>query len=261
MKFPNPPVAEVWLSFSFDPNASKREWDLDLLQKYLSEYTSELPIRDLLYDESLQVQASSPTAMPRIVGKQVQLKTVRQWNQERSRVLVVEDDQISFHLLRTECESPGYHKVRAEAESKLADYVRVFEPIKIRDASLHYLDIIEIPIPESTKIFLKDYFHISAEIPEEPFGMIEGFTNQFQIACPVDRGPLFMELQAMPSEPSKKVLRFRMEWHKQSSHVNTLDLTQVWSRIDVAHQYMRKCFLASFTEQTLEIFNSTKAEN
>jgi hypothetical protein len=74
------------------------------------------------------------------------------------------------------------------------------------------------------------------------------------MVCPVDPGPLLLQLQAIPSPPESNVFRFRMDWHKQCSAVNTLELSQVWSRMDVAHDYMRQCFLASFTQRTLELF-------
>ena len=254
MKFRKPPVVEVWISVDFEPNEKKRQWDLGLVQKYVEQYHEEFPRLEALHEQTIQVQETSPTDLPKVIRKDVRLQSVRLWNDARSRMLQIGDDNLSYHILKAADDTPGYQKVREAAQSKLEDYARIFQPSQIRNATLHYLDVIEIPRPVGGKLDLKDYIIPSADLPEDPFGPISGLTYQFQLICPVDRGPLFLQLQAMPSSPENNAFRFRMEWHKQSSDVNTLDFAQVWARMDIAHEYMRRCFLASFTQRTLDLF-------
>lgn len=254
VKFRKPPVVEVWISVDFDPNENKRQWEIELVQQYLEMYRAELPRIEAIHERQIQVEETSPQALPEVIGHQVRLQFVRLSNETRSRVLQIGDDQLSFHVVKEGEAFPGYRIVRDEMQKKLEDYARIFQPSRIRDATLHYLDIIEIPRPESGKIDLPDYFLPSIDLPEEPFGPISGFANRFQMVCPVDPGPLHLQLQAIPSPPESNVFRFLMDWHKQSSAVNTLELSQVWSRMDVAHNYMRQCFLASFTQRTLDLF-------
>ncbi len=253
-KFRKPPVVEVWISIDFDPNVNKRQWDLELVQQYVRQYHLEFPKLEVVHQRQIQVQETSPTDLPKIVAQQVRVESVRLWNATRTRTLQIGDDNLSYHMLKSDEGAPGYRTVREAAQSKLEDYSRTFEPSQIRNATLHYLDIIEIPRPENGKLDLKDYFVPSVDLPEEPFGPISGLSYQFQVMCPVDPGPLFLQLQAMASPPESDVFRFRMEWHKQSSEVNTLDLAQVWARMDIAHEYMRQCFLAAFPQRTLELF-------
>ncbi len=56
------------------------------------------------------------------------------------------------------------------------------------------------------------------------------------------------------------MLRFRLEWHKQSSDVNTLDLEQVWKRMDIAHDYMWNCFTTALSKATLDLFEPIPEE-
>ncbi|MBS0210426.1 MAG: TIGR04255 family protein [Planctomycetes bacterium] len=254
-RFRKPPVVEVWISVEFDPNENKREWQLELVQQYVELYQAELPKLEAVHERQIQVDETSPQALPKVIGQQVRLQFVRMSNGRRTRALQIGDDQLSFHVLKEDQAYPGYRIVRDEMQRKLDDYARIFQPTRIRNATLHYLDIIDIPRPESGEIDLPDYFVASIDLPEEPFGQIGGFAHRFQMACPVDPGPLLLQLQAIPSPPESNVFRFRMDWHKQSAAVNTLDLSQVWSRMDVAHDYMRRCFLASFTQRTLELFD------
>lgn len=254
MRFKNPPVVESWISFDFDPNENKREWDLALVQQYAQLYCKELPKLEAIHERQIQVQETSPTDLPKVVAQQERLQFVRLTNEDRSRVLQLGDDQLSCHVLKTGGGYPGYCVVRDEAQQKLDDYTRVFQPSRVRNATLHYLDIIDIPRPKDDKLNLADYFITSTDLPEQPFGNIAALSYQFQIICPVDPGPLLLQLQSIPAKPDANVFRFRMEWHKQSSSVNTLDSTEIWRRLDIAHEYMTECFLAALMPRTLDLF-------
>ena len=69
-----------------------------------------------------------------------------------------------------------------------------------------------------------------------------------------DPGMLFFQLESLPVSGASDVLRFRLEWHKISANVDTLDLVEMWARMSMAHEYMRKCFVATFSEKTLGLF-------
>lgn len=255
MKFNKPPVVEVWISIDFDPNENKRQFDVERVQQYVQQYESELPKLEVIHEETIQVQESSSTDLPQVVHKDVQLKSVRLWDKQRSRMLQIGDDQIAFHLLKTNEETPGYQNVRQWAEPKLADYVKVFQPSQIRHATLHYLDIINIPKLQDGILNLSDYFPFVTEVPDDPFGPTAALTQQFQVMCPVDEGPLFFRLQSLPSSPEMQVFRFRLEWHKLSAEITTLDLAEVWKRMDVAHDYMWKCFTTALSGSTIQLFD------
>ena len=253
-RFRKPPVAEVWISVDFDPNENKREWELELVQRYIEQYEEELPKLQAIHEQQIQVEEVSPQTLPRVTSRQIRLQFVRMSDNEQSHSLKIGDDQLSFHIMKAGGVHPRYHAVRSEMQKKLDDYTQIFQPTRIRNATLHYLDIIDIPRANNGIMQLQDYFRVSIDLPEEPFGLTVGFAHQFQVMCPTDPGPLFLQLKAVPSPRESDVFRFRMEWHKQSADVNSLDSSEMWARMDVAHEYMRECFRASLTERTLELF-------
>lgn len=254
MKFRKPPVVEVWISINFDSNETKTEWDLDKVKHFTELSAEEFPKLEALQEQTIQVTETSPNDLPKVTGKDVRVEAVRLWNQERSRVMELRDDQLAFHVIKTSNQEPRFHVVREAVTPKLAEYVNVFQPSRIRHASLHYLDIIDIPKPASREISIKDYFRHACDLPLEPFGLITATTQQFQVICPTDPGPLFFRLQNLPSPEEENVFRFRMEWHKQSTEINSLDLEDVWRRMSQAHDYMRECFKAALTEPALALF-------
>ncbi len=255
MKFRKPPVVEVWISVELDPSESKREpLDAQRVQEYARCVEGEFPILESLHETKFTFEEKSATDLPKVTDKDVRLKSVRLWNNDRSKIIQIDDDQFAFHVLKTPEDTPGYSKVCEAAQPKLKEYVEVFQPTRIRHATLHYLDIIDIPHLASGNLNLKDYFPYAVDLPEEPFGPISALNHQFQVICPVDEGPLFFRLQNLPAPPEQRVYRFRLEWHKQSVDVNTLDLSQVWTRMDVAHDYMWDCFNAALSPSTLELF-------
>jgi uncharacterized protein (TIGR04255 family) len=249
-----PPVVEVWLAFDFDPNDNKREWDLELVRRYVQQYSGDLPKLEAMHEKKIEFHETSPTELPKVVSHTVELKQVRISDNAKSRFLLVADDRIAYHVLKSADGYPGYSAVRRETSSKLSDYIELFQPARIRTMAIHYVDIVDIPRPRDGKIDMADYFIGSADLPENPFGTIADMSIQFVVQCPVDEGPLILQLQSLPAPNESNVIRFRMDWHKRSVGVNSIDLSQVFARLDVAHDYMRRCFWASLTERTLDLF-------
>jgi uncharacterized protein (TIGR04255 family) len=259
MQLKKPPVVETWISFDFHPNENKRgsnlAKNLPVVQEYVRQYATELPKLEAIHEKQIQVQETSPTDLPKVVSQEVRLQSVRLTNEARSRVLQLGDDRLSYHVLKTDEGYPGYTTVRAEAQQKLEDYIRFFQPSGVRTATLHYLDIIDVPCPAGSTINLADYFRMATDLPEQPFGMTSAISFQFQAVCPVDPGPLLLQLQTIPAPPQQRGLRFRLEWHKLSTDVNTLEFAEIWRRLDVAHRYLTECFQASLTQRTIELFD------
>ncbi len=152
MEFKTPPVVETWISFDFHPNENKRgsnlAQNLPIVQQYVRQYSVELPKLEAIHARQIQVQETSPTDLPKVVSQEVRLQSVRLTNEARSRMLQLGDDLLSYHVLKTDEGYPGYTTVRGEAQQKLEDYVRVFQPCSVGTATLHYLDIIDIPCIE-----------------------------------------------------------------------------------------------------------------
>jgi uncharacterized protein (TIGR04255 family) len=255
VKFKKPPVVEVWIAFDFDPNERKREWDIDLVQQYVQRHASELPKMEMTHEKELQFQETSPTSLPKVISQRLQLKQVRIFNDDKTRVLQIGDDQISYHLVASPKGYPGYDQVREETIGKLRDYLELFHPTAIRSAAIHYVDIIDIPRPPDGKIDVRDYFVAYADLPEEPFGTVADVVARFVVVCPSDKGPMVLQIKTVTAPTESNVIRFRMDWHKQCTDINSLDLAEVCRRLDVAHEYLSQCFLASLDQRTLALFD------
>ncbi len=148
MKFRKPPVVEVWISVDFDPNEKKREpLDAQRVEDYRQRVRSEFPKRESLHATTFTFEEKSATELLRVTDKDVRLKSVCLWNHDRSRLIQIDDDQFAFHVLKTPAETPSFSRVRAAAQPNPEKYVQVFLPQQIRHATLHYLDIVEIPRP------------------------------------------------------------------------------------------------------------------
>ena len=254
MNFLNPPVAELWVSFSFAPNEAKTGWDLGQVGKFLQRYMDEFPRLERALETELHVEETSASDLPRVIGRDVRVKYVRASNADRSRILQLADDELAFHLLKRGDNYPRFSAVREAITPKLNDYLRDFQPASIRKAVIHYLDIIDIPIPVEGKIEIRDYFPFVTDLPELPFGQVQFTAQQFVAECPVDEGPLHLQIRTLQSPPEKRVFRFRVDWQKHSTNVNSLDLANIWNRLDRSHHYLRDCFEHFLTKSTLDLF-------
>lgn len=254
MQFRKPPVVEVWISVEFEPNENKRDFDRNRLDALVEQLRTEFPKRQVIGERTIEVQETTASELPRVVNQEVRLQGVRLWDQTGSRAVLIGDDRLEVHLLRTPDTTPGFRRVREATEPRLAEYVQTFQPVGIRSAALHYLDIVDIPVPDSGELNLQDYFTYVVDLPKSPFGTTTHVAQEFQLNCPVDAGPLFLRLQSMPESQDSEVARFRVEWHKQSLGINSLEPSVVWERLEKAHDYMRDCFKALLSERTLELF-------
>lgn len=254
-EYNKPPVVEVSIAVDFDPNEEKREWNLELVKQFSRNHEQEFPHREPSYENQLEVQLTSPTELPKVVSQNSLLKYVRLFDQNRSRVIQLGDDQLSFYIVRNNSAYPRYARVREEAARFLREYMDLFQPARIRHAAIHYIDIIDIPIPESGKIDIATYFNHIADLPEDPFGLVLNIEMRYLIECPIDVGPLYYQLKRLAAPAAEKVIRFRADWKKQCRDIASIDLETLFSRLDTAHDYMRKSFENVLTDETRQLFD------
>lgn len=260
MNFAKPPVVEVWISFAFEPRPTKTEWDLDAVGQYLARYSEELPRLEKLWETQFHVEETSASDLPRIIGSNEKLHFIRASDANKRRLLQIGDDVLAMHLVRQAEDYPRFSQVRDAITPKLLDYIDDFQPSSVRAGIIHYLDIIDIPVPDCGKIELPDYFPFASDLPEDPFGPTQFLAQQFVVNCPVDEGPLHLHMRNIPAPDGEKVFRFRLDWQKHSTGLNTLDLEAIWARLDRSHEYLRHCFDKFLKRQTLDLFQP-RAEN
>lgn len=256
LELKNPPLVEVGVSFDFEPNARKSGWDLEILQKLINHYKDSLPNVEAQHDTNIEFQETSPTELPKVVKRETKLMRARAMSEGGDRVFEIRDDAFTNYFVKLKNSYPGYDSVRDETIEKLRTYIRFFGPANVKSAAIHYVDIVEIPRPEGGTIEMDDYFQGSADLPLTPFGTIGAMAVHFMINPPTNDGPLFYRLQSIPST-SDQPIRMRMDWRKQCLAINSLDIEEICSRLDRAHEYVSECFQKSLTERTLDLFGRT----
>ena len=103
------------------------------------------------------------------------IDVVRMYNESGTLIKQVGEDRIAYNLLRTAQEKyPGFGQLLDEALVYLQHYKSFFQPQGIRLATIHYVDVIEIPLGEEPTI-LTDHFAFIPDIPEDPFGLTIGY--------------------------------------------------------------------------------------
>ena len=254
MQFRKPPVVEVSITVDFDPNSNKQKFDLNLANEFLQAHRAEFPHQQFLQSRQVQLSEAFGTDLPKVTNQEVQIKAFRLWNEDRSHMLHLGDDTLSYHILRSDHSQPSYSVVRDALQPKLNFYEQLFHPRQIRQMALHYLDIIDIPIPQSGRVEFSDYFAFNIDPPENPFGLITALNCQFQTDCPEDLGPLIIEFAILPPAVEDSQIRFRVDWHKVCEKVNSLNSDQVWNRLEGVHDYLRRCFQTALTPRTLALF-------
>jgi uncharacterized protein (TIGR04255 family) len=259
VKLNRPPVIQSWIGFTFEPAPQKRSWDLQAAQEFLGRYSGALPHIEAIFSTNYEIAEISPTDRPEITRREVRLDHIRARNSEGTRWVQLADDQLVCNVTRGGGEYPHYPIRRDESLSKLSDYIESFQPVSVRRAELHYVDLIEIPIPPEGQIKLEDYFNLRVEAPQD-FGMTYYYAIRVFLRPPVDGDTLEVRFQTEPSKSDTKTFRFRMDWNMVCANIATLDRDLIVQRLDDAHACLWNYFRASFTEKTWDLFQPSESE-
>lgn len=170
---------------------------------------------------------------------------------EATRVLQIADDRLAYNVLEGGPAYPGFDKLLGESLDYLDTYRGFFEPAGIRQATIHYVDIIVIPV--ATTIEIDEYFNVVRDLPEDPFGFVAGFTTAVVTKCPLDDEPLQISLAMIPPA-EQNTIRFRMEWEKRCGKVDFSGNDTIRDGLSVSHEFMVNCFERSITPKTRSLF-------
>ena len=255
-----PPIVEAWVSLEFEPREDAPPWGFSTAARFIAKYAQEFPRAEWVAKQQVQLQAGSPKDVPQVVSREVALETVRVFNEARTRWLQLRSDAIIYNVVEAGSAYPGFDRLREDGLAKFADYIEHFNPKSVQNATICYLDVVEIPAGADDIIQLEDYFTVVSPLPSEPFGNLMHFEFRHVFHCPVDDGPLVFVLQPVPSPREPHRVRFFMTWQKICTDVNTVDLATIRKRLDVSHEYLRQCFHAAVTPKTWQLFEPTPGE-
>ena len=250
-RYKNPPLVQVWLAFEFDPSPDKTEWDLNLAEQLVKASEKDYPRVEAVFGEEFKVEPSTDGTLPRIVDRRETIDLVRMTSQDGTRIRHLGNDRIAFNLLSQTTGYLGFEPLLDSSVEYLDSYVRQFQPTRVRSASIHHTDLIEIPAEET--IYLPDYFRFVPDVPMEPFGFTIGFSYSFATKCPADDQVLAVKLKVIPSS-RPATLRIQIDWDKQCRGFDFADLENAKTDLTKSHEYMVECFEAFITDKTQTLF-------
>lgn len=253
MSLSKPPVIQTWITFTFASDEEGRKWDLPGATEFLSLYRDSLPVQAVLYQTEFQFQDLSPYQRTEIVKQETQLDSVKAHNQEGTHWLQIAKDRLVCNRTRGKGAYLGYESLRDEALSKLSKYVLFFRPSRLRTAELHYVDLIEIPIPPEGKLDLEQYFDLRVHLPET-YGPTWYFSTRLFLSPKIPGITLEVKFESQPPVPNSNTFRFQFDWHIGCSKIGVFDQQVVKERLDKAHDCLKDYFRASVTDKTWELF-------
>jgi uncharacterized protein (TIGR04255 family) len=252
-QYENPPLIEAWIAFDFEPNPEKVSWDKSQIESFVKVHSDEFTRIEMMVRDEVRIEQTSKKELPRITDRKEIIDVVRMFNEAGTRIKQVGEDRIAYNLLRTAQEDyPGFGKLLNEALEYLEQYREFFQPQSVRLATIHYVDLIEIPLSEVPTI-LTDYFACIPDIPEEQFGLIVGYELGFVTKCPLDGAPLSTHIAIVPS-PDPTTLRVRLDWEKPCPSVNFQDEREIRTGLKHSKEFVVNCFERLITDKTRSLF-------
>ena len=251
-RFKNPPIVEAWLSFEFEPRPDKVAWDIERAQEFTRLEKERFPNLEVFVREEFKLEKSETGNLPRIVSQQRIPEVVRMRDENARRVLQIADDRMAYNLLEGGPSYPGFETLVGESLEYLGKYRAFFQPAGIRQATIHYVDIVVIPFA-GRAVQIDDFFTIARDLPETPFGLVAGYSTSFVTICPPDRQPLQILLAMLPSD-KKDSVRFRMDWEKQCGTIDVSSDETTRTGLLASHEFMVECFEKSITARTRQLF-------
>ena len=257
VKLESPPVIQTWIGFTFEPSSQKRLWNPESALEFLALFESSLPSREATFSTQYEIQELSLTQNPTVVRRERQLDKASARNRDGTHWLQLADDRLVYNRTRGEAVYLGFDSLRDEALDKLADYVNFFKPLGLRSTELHYVDLIEIPIPADKDFDLRDYFNLRVEIPPD-FGSVWYFSTRIFLRTPINGDILEVKFESVPQNPDAETYRFRIDWHLECTKIESFDGDMVKRRLDQAHGCLTDYFKKSLTKRTWSLFQPSE---
>jgi uncharacterized protein (TIGR04255 family) len=246
-----PPIVEMWVEFSFEPNPNR---SVEPARRFLAEFAGQYPKAEVAQQDTLQFRHVSPTQLPEVVGREVAISHVRISDEPGTRWIHLTPNHLVCNFLRLGDSYPGFKALSEDAVSKLKRFVEVCQPVRIRHAAVHYVDVIDIPLPPAREILLSDYFTLGLDLPSNPFGNQLSYLLRTAVKPGDGTGVLEIQLQNELRGGDAPNLRFRMDWHKLCTYDKEVDPDRIPADLAAAHASVMRCFRAAFTERTWALF-------
>lgn len=244
-QYSKPPLVEVFCEFFFEPQ-SNAEWDIFLLPQMHDKIRDRFPERKHL----------------RTVGVHLNRDRAKGFQMERfgpatPRHQFISTDgkslaQVGDNLLAVNQLPPyyGWDNFRPRVEECFAAYCDLWKPQRIACAALHYIDKIDIPLPQ---LNLFEYFNLYPTLPDDAPDSITsiamGFESQGKMEGDIFAVAFRQEPSANPEHTS-----FVLQFDYVAGAGLELALEGVTGWLEAAHDACSSFFRSAITAKCAELF-------
>jgi uncharacterized protein (TIGR04255 family) len=273
MSLGNPPIVEARLGFSFQSGESSPSWELDAATAFLMQHSDEFVEFKLEQRcrENFRVESRNADDLPDRVHLERMVDRIRIGNGDGTRWLQIGANLISFHLVRGSDGYPGWSALRDNSVRFLAGYSERFCPDRVLTTTIHYVDIVEVPIEDGVALKLEDYFNLGIRDPGPPFDRTNGFglelsfrsareTND-QVCVSFSLDSPRCDEQVDAEQSGSRAMRFRLEWNLECRGIDSLDREIITRRLNAAHTELYSYFKQCFTERCWQLFDPQDEQN
>jgi uncharacterized protein (TIGR04255 family) len=250
-----PPLVEVWISFRFEPGIDAPPWSRERYTSFLQALGSRYPQTQEMTRRAIRVTATRPSRPPRIKDVVEEVLAVRALTDDGLRAVQLAPDELVVNYLHSPSVAyPGFPSLLTEAMEHCARYRECYPSSGVKQVALHYVDLIDIPVPEDRVLRSEDFFNLNIQVPPQEFGGILAF--ELRLACRPTTGHDSVELlfATEATQPDESVRRFRMEWRTATQADRIMSEEEIRGGLQAAHDRLEHCFRSAFTPAGWALF-------
>jgi uncharacterized protein (TIGR04255 family) len=253
LKLLKAPILEAYIRFDFILGETAQPLDPNCASKFFDLFQDHVKPKDVQFQDAVQIKWDK-VGSPKHLELHRTLEKARACNANETRWIQIGQRHLAFNYLRNQSEQdyPGYPVLKSTALEGFAKYVNFFSPQSCNEASLHYINVIEIPKKPGTKI--EEFLALCPHVPNQNFGPVKLFMVALSMVASDPNDALQANLTREPDDNERNVFRLRLEWDAKIQNIGTLDATELSGRLDRVHEQVLTCFKSCFTDTGWQMF-------
>lgn len=237
------------MSFRFEPATEAIPWTHDRYRLFLDAVAESYPRVEEMTRHSIRVGVSKRQRKPEIKEIAQHVIAVRAFTEDGLRAVQLTPDGLLVNYLHGESNPyPGFATLLDEALAHCRRYIECYQPNGVQEAALHYIDVIELPVPENGIIRTERYLNIDFKVPEI-FGHFSAFDLNVVARPPNGDSLVQLGFATESGKAGNSERRFRLEWHTPVKTGALMTEEELRSNLQVAHDRLWTCFRHTFTEE------------
>ena len=242
------------MSFGFEPAANAPAWTRERYEAFLNRMP-DYPNQEQMVRQGIKVEGSKRGRLPKVKEMIHQVVAVRAFTEDGLRAFhLAPDELVVNYLWGGEKPYPGFETLLDEAMVFCKRYVECYHPLGVVKTDLHYVDIVEIPVPESGVVATEKYLTLNVQAPQDVFGPFSVVELKTQFRPPGSQAPVELLFATEPVGEGDVRRRLRLEWHTTDQTGSRLTQDVARANLLAAHERLEKCFRHAFTPDGWALF-------